>query len=109
VAKAAFVVSNTTPLINLAGVGLLELLPDLYGAVTVAELGLTEYEAKASLTEPNLRSLAWLTVVAVPIPDDLMALLDAGEAAEPPPEHTEQVCRVRWKPARLTSLGSLVS
>jgi predicted nucleic acid-binding protein len=53
VAKAAFVVSNTTPLINLAGVGLLELLPDRYGAVTVAELVLTEYEAKASLTEPQ--------------------------------------------------------
>lgn len=80
-AKAAFVVSNATPLINLAGVGLLELLPDLYGAVTVAELVLTEYEAKARLTDPDLRSLAWLTVVAVPIPDDLMVLLDAGEAA----------------------------
>jgi hypothetical protein len=44
--EAAFVVSNTTPLINLAGVGLLELLPDRYGAVTVAELVIDEYSVR---------------------------------------------------------------
>lgn len=80
-AEAAPVVSNTTPLINLAGVGLLELLPGLYGSVTVAEIVLAEYETKASLTDPDLRAMAWLNALAAPVPDDLVALLDAGEAA----------------------------
>ena len=80
-ANAVLVVSNTTPLINLAGVGLLELLPDLYGAVTVAKLVIDEYRAKASHTDPDLRSLTWLTVVAVSIPDGQVVLPDAGEAA----------------------------
>jgi hypothetical protein len=81
VAEVASVVSNTTPLINLVGVGLLELLPNLYKSVTVAEIVVAEYEAKARTDDPRLRGVAWLTIVAVPVPDDLAALLDAGEAA----------------------------
>lgn len=80
-AEVLSVVSNTTPLINLAGVGLLEILPSLYGSVTVAEIVVAEYEAKARTDDPRLRGVAWLTSVAVPVPDDLAALLDAGEAA----------------------------
>lgn len=79
-AEVAPVVSNTTPLINLAGVGLLELLPNLYRSVIVAETVLAEYEAKA-LDNASLRGVRWLTTVAVDVPDDLAALLDAGEAA----------------------------
>jgi uncharacterized protein len=80
VAELAPVVSNTTPLINLAGVGLLELLPKLYGSIIIAEAVLAEYEAKA-LDTVDLRGRAWLTTVAVEVPNDLAMLLDAGEAA----------------------------
>jgi predicted nucleic acid-binding protein len=81
VAEGVPVVSNTTPLITLAGVGLLELLPNLYGSVTVAESVIAEYEAKARTDDLGLRSAAWLTIVAISVPDDLAAILDAGEAA----------------------------
>lgn len=80
-AEGVSVVSNTTPLINLAGVGLLELLPNLYGSVTAAEIVIAEYEAKARTDDLGLRSAAWLTIVAISVPDDLAAILDAGEAA----------------------------
>lgn len=80
-AEGVPVVSNTTPLINLAGVGLLELLPNLYGSVTAAEIVIAEYEAKARTDDLGLRSAAWLTIVAISVPDDLAAILDAGEAA----------------------------
>jgi predicted nucleic acid-binding protein len=38
-------VSNTTPLINLVGVGLLDLLPPLYGAVWIPTAVHAEYVA----------------------------------------------------------------
>jgi hypothetical protein len=81
VADEAVVVSNTTPLINLAGVGLLDLLPGLYSSITVAEAVLTEYEAKARADDPDLRAVGWLTVASVAIPEDLAVRLDIGEAA----------------------------
>jgi predicted nucleic acid-binding protein len=81
VAELRPVVSNTTPLINLAGVGLLDLLPRLYGAIMIAEAVLAEYEAKAHRTDPVLRAAPWLTTSVVELPEDLTALLDAGEAA----------------------------
>ena len=48
VANQAPVVSDTTPLINLVGVGQLELLPALYGAVTIADMVRDEYFAGKS-------------------------------------------------------------
>lgn len=80
-ADQAPVVSNTTPLITLAGVGLLELLPALYGTITITTQVLHEYEAKLRAGDLDLRTASWLTVVAVTIPDDLAAHLDMGEAA----------------------------
>jgi uncharacterized protein len=47
-------VTNTTPLITLAGVGLLDLLPLLYGKVWAPRIVLDEYQAKAPPTEPDL-------------------------------------------------------
>src|SRR2546422_922001 len=62
------VVSNTTPVINLVGVGYLHLLPALYGTVTIADAVRDEYVAGKSPTDPNLDSLPWLQVVsAVPL------------------------------------------
>jgi uncharacterized protein len=48
------IVSNTTPLINLVGVGHLNLLPGLYGGVTIADVVRDEYVAGKSPTDPDL-------------------------------------------------------
>lgn len=74
-------VSNTTPLINLTGVGLLDLLTALYDSVSIADAVLAEFEAKARSDDPDLRRASWLTVVSGITPDDLLQVLDAGEAA----------------------------
>ncbi|MCX7789135.1 MAG: hypothetical protein N2378_00710 [Chloroflexaceae bacterium] len=57
------VVSNTSPLITLAGVGLLELLPAVYGKIWIAEAVRDEYEVKRSASEPDLDTLSWLVGV----------------------------------------------
>jgi len=74
-------VTNTTPLITLAGVGLLELLPILYDKVWAPRIVLDEYQAKAPPTEPDLAQVSWLTVVDAVIIDPTLPLLDVGEAA----------------------------
>jgi uncharacterized protein len=75
------VVTNTTPLITLAGIGLLDLLPRLYGQIWVPRVVLEEYQAKAPSTEPDLAQAAWLTVVDAVVIDPTLPLLDGGEAA----------------------------
>jgi predicted nucleic acid-binding protein len=76
------VVSNTTPLINLVGVGHLDLLPGLYGGVTIAAAVRDEYAAGKTATDPDLDPLSWLQIVpAVPLNSSLPPLLGAGEAA----------------------------
>jgi predicted nucleic acid-binding protein len=74
-------VTDTTPLITLAGVGLLDLLPLLYGSVWAPRIVLDEYQAKAPPTEPDLTQASWLTVVDAVIIDPTLPLLDVGEAA----------------------------
>ncbi len=73
--------TNTTPLITLAGVGLLDLLPLLYDKVWAPRIVLNEYQAKAPPTEPDLAQAPWLTVVDAVIIDPRLPLLDGGEAA----------------------------
>ncbi len=76
------VVSNTTPLINLVGVGLLDLLPGLYGTVWIPDTVGGEYAAGKSATDPDLEQLPWLKIVAaVALDPTLPAGLGAGEAA----------------------------
>lgn len=75
------VVSDTTPLIKLTGVGLLGLLPRLYGEVWIPEAVRDEYRAGARAADPQLERLPWLRVEPV-VPDpELAAVLGAGEAA----------------------------
>ncbi len=74
-------VTNTTPLITLAGVGLLDLLPLLYGEILAPRIVLNEYQVKAPPTEPTLTEMSWLTVVDDVIIDPTLPLLDGGEAA----------------------------
>jgi predicted nucleic acid-binding protein len=56
-------VTNTTPLITLAGIGLLDLLPRLYDEIWAPRVVLEEYQVKAPPTEPDLGKAAWLRVV----------------------------------------------
>jgi predicted nucleic acid-binding protein len=77
------VISNTSPLIKLAGVGLLDLLLQLYGTIWVAPEVRAEYQAKMLITDPDLDQLPWLRVTPVIIERSLTELpnLGAGEAA----------------------------
>jgi predicted nucleic acid-binding protein len=76
------VVSNTTPLINLVGVGCLDLLRVLYGSVTIAEVVRDEYVAGKAAADPDLGSLAWLQIVpSVSLHPTLPPRIGAGEAA----------------------------
>jgi len=77
------VVSNTTPIINLVGVGLLDVLAHIYGEVWIPEAVRAEYVVKATPTEPDLDALPWLVVHSV-VPDQRVAgitRLGKGEIA----------------------------
>ena len=77
------VVSNTTPLITLAGVGLLDLLCALYGETLIPDVVYEEYQTGRSRhpAGANLDGLSWISVQRVAVDPDVSALLDAGEAA----------------------------
>ena len=77
------VVSNTTPLISLAGVGLLDLLPNIYGEIWIPEVVFAEYQTGlvTHAGSPDLATLAWLIVHPVAPHPDVSTSLDAGEAA----------------------------
>ncbi len=76
------VVSDTSPLINLAGVGSLDLLPRLYGAVSIPRHVLKEFQDGARPTDPDLERLPWLSVIdAVTLDPSLPGGLGEGERA----------------------------
>ena len=77
------VVSNTTPLISLAGVGLLELLPAIYSEIWIPEAVYQEYQVGRTTHPgtPNLDAYPWLSVHTVTPHPDVPISLDAGEAA----------------------------
>jgi uncharacterized protein len=78
------VVSNTSPLINLAGIGCLELLPQLYDTIWIPDIVLAEYQAKIAPDDPDLRAASWLaiqTIATTLLPDDGLQMLGPGEAA----------------------------
>lgn len=77
------VVCNTSPLIKLAGVGLLHLLPQLYGTILVPEQVLHEYTAGIEPDSPDLQAFPWLVTKHVAIAPSLQTLagLGLGEAA----------------------------
>ena len=75
------VVTNTTPLITLAGIKLLDLLPFLYGEVWAPRVVVNEYQVKTRPGEPALTQLAWLKIVDDIVIHPALPLLDAGEAA----------------------------
>jgi predicted nucleic acid-binding protein len=75
------VVSNTTPLIKLAGVGLLDLLPRLYGEVWIPDAVRDEYRAGALPTDLDIAGLPWLVTKPVAAEPELFSRLGPGEAA----------------------------
>jgi len=75
------VVSNTTPLINLAGIGLLDLLPRLYGVIWIPEQVADEFNEGAQTGDPNIKGLPWITVITPAAIDPLVKGLGVGEAA----------------------------
>ncbi len=75
------VVADTSPLIKLVGVALLDLLPRLYGRVLVPEQVLAEYQAGASPSDPDLSTISWIQIERATIDPVLLDDLDLGEAA----------------------------
>ncbi len=79
------IVSNTTPIITLVGVGKFELLQQLYGEVIVPESVYQEIEAgKYKSFYADLKQFSWIDIRPVDNQEALEALcdiLDKGEAA----------------------------
>ncbi len=79
------VVSNTGPLISLAGIGRLDLLRELFGTITIPVAVKAELEAGGT-EAPGANSIAqsdriFITPLSHPTDAILESLLDAGEAA----------------------------
>jgi uncharacterized protein len=75
------VVSNTTPLITLGEIGLLDALRRLYGTIWIPQSVLAEYQRgrAAHPQRPDLAGIPWLIVHATPGDPLIPASLDAGE------------------------------
>ncbi len=76
------VFSNTTPLIALASVDALHLLPDLFHRVHIAASVAAECRVGGPIKVPDLSSLPWLEIAPVPPPSKTPSPLwelDAGE------------------------------
>ena len=73
--------SNTTPLITLGEIGLLDALRSLYGAVWIPQSVLAEYQhgQAAHPQRPDLAGIPWLIVHVAPSDPLIPASLDAGE------------------------------
>lgn len=74
------VISNTTPIIALAGIGRLELLHKLYGEVIIPRAVLEEIESEPA--KSLVRSAGWIKVLSVPEETDravFSSRLHAGE------------------------------
>lgn len=56
--------SNTTPIIALAGINRLDLLPVLFGTVHVVDAVAEECEAGGRIFVPDLAGLSWIKIVS---------------------------------------------
>jgi predicted nucleic acid-binding protein len=75
------VFSNTTPFIALSSVGLLHVLPSIFGEIVVAPSVVDECSEGGRILVPDLKSLSWIKVQAVQSDMRLPVLfeLDRGE------------------------------
>lgn len=76
------IVSNTTPLIALTGVGHLHLLPALYGAIYIPIAVYQEFQTGRLRhpSTPDLDSQSWVIVQGISSNPAIPPSLDAGEA-----------------------------
>jgi hypothetical protein len=74
------VIANTSPLFYLHRLGLLEILPKLYGSIMIPEAVARELEKGASQGEdtPRLRSYSWIEIVRIETPEYLKLVVDLG-------------------------------
>lgn len=88
--------SNTTPLITLAELGLIEVLRSLYTEVWIPEAVMAEYElGRASHPlRPDLTPLPWMHVRPISAPLQLPSSLDAGERDAIALAHAAQASRI---------------
>jgi len=77
------VFSNTTPFIALASIQRLDLLPQLFGQILVAEEVIGECAVGGPVVVPPLRDLAWIIPVRTPpqVAPHILLELDKGEKA----------------------------
>lgn len=75
------IVSDTSPLINVTGIALLDVLPELYGNVWIPTEVVREFAAKARPSDPDLSRLPWITVVSSVPADPSLPSLGPGETA----------------------------
>lgn len=75
------VISNTTPLITLGEIGLLDVLRQLYQTVWIPLSVFAEYQRgrAAHPQRPDLQAVPWVTVQPAPTDPQVPASLDAGE------------------------------
>ena len=75
------VVSNTTPLITLGEIGLLDVLRQLYGTLLIPPTVMVEYQRGRSVhpLRPDLQGVPWITVQSALADPLVPASLDAGE------------------------------
>lgn len=79
------IVSNTSPIMNLAVIGRLELIERLYGSINIPEAVADELAAALpeQFNEQAIKTLTWLKIHSVKnrqLTESLLLDLDAGEA-----------------------------
>ena len=72
------VVTDTSPLIKLAGVGLLGLLPQLYGSIWLPTAVASEFAAGAGPGDPDLTQQPWITIHQTPVIPQLTSARGLG-------------------------------
>jgi len=89
------VVSNTTPLISLAEVGLMDVLASLYSEIWIPQAVYHEYQAGLPHRpfRPSLAQFSWITIHTAIYDPAIPATLDPGE--------TEAIALARAQHARL--------
>lgn len=82
VSSSAPVVSNTTPLISLGEIGLLDVLHPLYDEIWIPPAVVSEYRAgmAAHPQRPDLTGFSWISVHPAPADPLVPDTLDPGEA-----------------------------
>jgi uncharacterized protein len=75
------VVSNTTPLITLSEIGLLDVIQQIYSPIWIPQAVFDEYQfgLLAFPARPDLTAIAWITVHLAPNDPALPVALDLGE------------------------------